>query len=133
MSKSLLTIAFKDMPGDIVKAPAYGLRDSGGTYAIELPAYIVVAVSGPFNSITDIGSVVSILQEATNEAERLGYDMIVYIHSTKKHYLATVSQIKKYYTTVARSNDRHAWVMPIKRLTEYSQAKANAMQGVLLL
>ncbi len=127
----LLKTAFKDMPGDIVKAPAYALKDALGRYAIKLPAHIVVAVTAPYGH-TD-GSVVSILRGATDEAEGLGYEVIVYVASRKKYYLTTVSHIKKHYTTVARSTDRHAWVMPLKRLTEYSQAKADAMQGVLLL
>jgi len=139
-ASDVLQIAFADMPRGIDKTPAFGLKDVFGVnYAIELPTHIVVAVKAPYTLTLacrqrpDVGSVVSIPQEATKAAERLGYEIILYVNSTQKYYLTTVSQIKRDYETVAQSQDRHVWVVPLKMLTEYTQAKADKMQGVLLL
>ena len=128
----LLTIAFKDMPGDIVKAPAYSFKDNIGSYAIELPAHVVVAVKTTY-SVPDVGLCVSIPQEAITEAQRLGYEIILYVHAKQKYYLTNVSKIKKDYIRINRGPDRPRWVVPFKAFTEHSQAKAkaNAMQGVL--
>ncbi len=132
MSDDLLMIAFKDLPGDVVKAPAYPLKDELGRYAIELPAHVVVAVKG-FNSVPEVGSSVSITQDAIIDAERLGYKMIVYVHAKKLYYLTDVSTVKQEYIFINHCADRPMWVVPLRALTEHTQAKANAMQGVLLL
>ena len=138
-AQDVLQIAFKDMPRGIEKTPAWGLKDNlGNNYAIEFPAYIVVAAKAPY-SLTDracsvdVGSVVSIPRLATDAAESLGYELIVYVHSNQKYYLTSVSNIKEHYALTSFGQDRYIWVVPIKRLTEYTQAKANKMQGVLLL
>ena len=133
-AKDVLQIAFAAMPQGIDKAPAYGLKDPfGDNYAIELPAHIVVAVKAT-HGMDGVGACVAIPQDAITNAERLGYDMIVYVHNGQKYYLTNVSNIKGHYTTIiSRGQSCPAWVMPIKRLTEYTQAKADKMQGVLLL
>lgn len=132
MSDDLLMIAFKDMPGDIVKAPAYAIKDALGRYAIELPAHIVVAVKTTY-SVPEVGACVSIPQEAITEAERLRYEIVLYVHAKKGYYIAKLSKIKQAYVAINRGLDRPMWVVPFNVFTEHKQAKANAMQGVLLL
>ena len=127
-----LQIAFADMPKDIEKAPAYGLKDGfGNNYAIELPAHIVVAAKSPYG-LVDVGSVVAISQDAIMAAERLGREVILYVHSTQKHYLTSLTNIKQNYSTFSGSKGRDIWVVPMKHLKEYGQAKADKMQGILL-
>lgn len=130
-TSDLLQKAYKALPEQIDKKPAYAIHDAfGNMCAIELTKYIVVA-RGAASSQPGHGAVVSISRSAVEGAARLGFEVLLYLESTQKFYPVTVDYIKEHYIRVTYAGHQSFYVVPLKGFVEYRQQKFENMQEAL--